>query len=105
MIAVPGRVRHRRLVLKAGEVLRPVAADWADTLVVVLGGELELTCRSGRRASFPAGSVLTLDGIAVRELHNPAARPLILHLVRRADDDLTVRASHRRTESPRTGLS
>jgi hypothetical protein len=83
VIAVPGRVCHRRLVLQPGELLLVEPAEWVDTLVVVLRGELELTCHSGRRASFAAEAVLTLDGMPVRTLCNPGAEESILHLVRR----------------------
>jgi hypothetical protein len=58
-------------------------AEWADTLVVVLSGELELTCHSGRHANFAAESVLTLDATPVRTLSNPGPEQLILHLVHR----------------------
>jgi hypothetical protein len=83
VIAVTGRVCHRRLVLQPGELLLVNPADWADTLVVVLSGDLELTCHSGRRTTFAAGAVLTLDGMPVRTLHNPGPGRLTLHLVHR----------------------
>lgn len=85
MIPVAGasRIRHRRLVLQANERLPIEIADWADTLVVVLGGEMELICRSGRHANFAAGTVLTLDGMPARTLRNPGTGELVLHLVRR----------------------
>ena len=81
MIAVPGGVCHRRLVLDAGETLLVEPPDWADTLVVVVSGEVELTCASGRCVRLRADAVLTLDGMPARTLHNPGPGQLIMHLV------------------------
>ena len=78
-----GPVCHRLLVLHPSETLVVEAADWADTLVVVLRGELELTCHSGRRATFAEAAVLTLDGMPARTVHNPGPGEVILHLVHR----------------------
>ncbi len=80
------RVRHRTLVLQPGETVVVESADWSDTLVAVLSGELELLCRSGRRARFAAGAVLTLAALPVLTLHNPAAEELTLHAVSRRRD-------------------
>jgi hypothetical protein len=78
-----GPLCHRRLVLHPGETLVVDPADWTDTLIVVLGGELELTCHSGRHASFATKSILTLDGMPVRFIHNRGEQRLVLHLLRR----------------------
>lgn len=85
MIAGPDTrgVRHRELVLQPGEIIAVAADEWADTLVVVTSGELELCCRSGRRARFAAGAVLTLAGLPVLTLRSAAAEPLRLHAVTR----------------------
>lgn len=80
---MPGPVCHRRLILHPGETVVVDPADWADTLVVVLGGELELTCHSGRRMIFAAEAVLTLDGVPARTVHNPGPGELTVHLVHR----------------------
>jgi hypothetical protein len=78
-----GRLRHRTLVLQPGETVIVEPADWADTLVAVRSGELELLCRSGRRARFAAGAVLTLAGLPVLTLRNPGPAKLTLHAVSR----------------------
>ncbi|MBF6244480.1 MULTISPECIES: hypothetical protein [Nocardia] len=77
------RVRRWSVVLQPGEALDYVAADWADALVVVAGGELELECRSGRRARFAAGAVLAPAAVPVRRLLNPGLEPLVLSAVTR----------------------
>jgi hypothetical protein len=76
-------MRRWTVTLGPGEALDYAVADWADALVVVAGGELELECHSGRRARFVAGAVLTLAVLPVRRLHNPAREPLVLHAVAR----------------------
>lgn len=79
----PGR---RTLILPPGEVHEVVAADWADTLLVVERGELDVECRSGRRARFAAGAVLTLAQLPVRRLHSCGPEPLALCAVTRRRD-------------------
>jgi hypothetical protein len=78
-----GRLRRCTVILQSGDGLDYVAADWADTLVVVARGELELECRSGRRARFATGAVLTMAGLPVRRLRNPGPAPLVLATVTR----------------------
>lgn len=77
------RVRFWTVVLQPGDALEYLAQDWADALVVVTSGELELECRSGRRASFSAGAVLTLATLPVRRLCNRRSEPLVLHAMTR----------------------
>ncbi|WP_036502027.1 MULTISPECIES: hypothetical protein [Nocardia] len=77
------RVRRWSVVLQPGDALDYAAADWADTLVVVTSGELELECRSGRRARFAAGAVLALAAVPVRRLFNPGSEALVLSAVAR----------------------
>jgi len=78
-----GRVQRRTVILQPGDGLDFAAADWADTLVIVEHGELELQCRSGRRARFGAGAVLTLVGLPVRRLRNSGSGPLVLSALTR----------------------
>lgn len=66
------------LTLQPGDVQDVSVADWVDTLVVVARGELEVECRSGRRATFAAGAVLTLAELPVRRLHSRGSEPLVL---------------------------
>jgi hypothetical protein len=82
------QIRRWTVTLRPGEALDYVVADWADALVVVARGVLELECHSGRRARFAAGSVLTLAGLPVRRLRNPHPDPLVLDAAAR-------RCSHR----------
>lgn len=85
---MPGR-RFRRWTVRLGPgaAVDYTAADWADALVVVERGELEIECCSGTRARFAAGAVLTLAELPVRRLHNPHPEPVVLLLVARCDPD------------------
>ncbi|NKY87849.1 cupin domain-containing protein [Nocardia veterana] len=76
-------MRRWTLVLRPGEELDYETGDWADALVVVAAGELELECRSGRRVRFAAGAVLAPSAVPVRRLFNPGPGPLILAAVTR----------------------
>jgi hypothetical protein len=81
---MPGaRPRRRTVRIDPGAALDYTPAHWADALVVVERGELEIECRSGQRARFAAGAVLTLVGLPVRRLLNPRPEPLVLSLVAR----------------------
>ncbi len=80
----PGdRIRRWAVRLEPGGAIDYAAADWADALVVVERGELEVECRSGQRARFAAGAVLTLAGLPVRRLRNPNSEPVVLLLAAR----------------------
>lgn len=59
-------------------------AEWADALVVVDRGEIELDCRGGSRPRFAGGAVLWLGGLPVRALRNPGPAPAVLVAVSRA---------------------
>jgi hypothetical protein len=58
-------------------------ADWADALVVVERGALEVECRGGARAQFDAGAILAFAALAVRRLRNPSSKPLVLSILSR----------------------
>jgi quercetin dioxygenase-like cupin family protein len=58
-------------------------ADWADALIVVERGELEVELRSGTRAWFREGAILVLAGLSLRRLRNSSRDPLVLSLLSR----------------------
>lgn len=82
-----GRLRRWTVRLDAGAAIDYAAADWADALVVVQSGELEVECRSGQCARFAAGAVLTLAALPLRRLRNPHAEPVLLSAVARRGPD------------------
>jgi len=78
-----GRLRQWMLVVPPDETVEIAPSYWADTLVIVLSGELELQCHSGCSARFAAGAVLTFAGLSVRALRNPQPEPLVLQALTR----------------------
>jgi hypothetical protein len=57
--------------------------EWADALVVVERGEIELECAHGGPLRFVAGELLWLCGLGARTLRNPGSRPAPIAAVRR----------------------
>jgi hypothetical protein len=81
--ACPGRFRLRTLTLQPADAIAFLPADWADAVVVVERGVLEIECRSGRRAVFAAGAVLVFDGLDLRRLRSNGTTPLVLSALSR----------------------
>jgi quercetin dioxygenase-like cupin family protein len=80
---LPASFERRDLVLAPGETRAFEEADWADALVVVETGEVELESRHGSRRRFRAGDVLWLTGLELHRLHNRGAEPAVLLAVSR----------------------
>jgi hypothetical protein len=77
------RFDRRVVAVPPGAARHYDEADWRDALVLVARGEIELEARSGRRARFARGSVLSLAGLRLRALHNHGVEPAELVAVRR----------------------
>jgi hypothetical protein len=58
-------------------------AEWADALVLVGRGEIEVECLGGTRRRFKRGDVLWLSGLPLRALHNPGPETATLVAVSR----------------------
>jgi quercetin dioxygenase-like cupin family protein len=80
---LPARFRLRAMTLAPGDTRPFREEDWHDALVVVERGEIELRCNAGGNRRFPAGAIMWLQGIGLRELHNPGAEPTVLSAVSR----------------------
>jgi hypothetical protein len=80
---VPPAFRVRVVTIGPGGALAYEAADWADALVVVERGALELACASGGSVHLTAGDVLCLAGLPVLALRNPGPEPVVLSAVSR----------------------
>ena len=73
---------ERRLVrLEPGCERLYDASEWADELVIVVCGTLELEGRSGRRWAFRKGSIIWLQELPLRAIHNPTDAVTILMAV------------------------
>jgi len=78
-----GRIRRWTVRIEPGGALDYTAAYWADALVIVERGALEVECRSGQCVAFAAGAVLTFAGLPVRRLRNSNPEPVELSVVAR----------------------
>jgi hypothetical protein len=74
----------RRLVRLPAGCERPYDdSEWADELVVVVCGAIELEGLSGRRWTFSKGAILWLTDLPLRSLHNSGDETAILMAVSR----------------------
>ena len=82
--------------------------EWADSIIVVEEGVIELECLGGTRSRFAAGAVLCFDSLPLRTLRNTGREPALLSAVsRRAQPNGLVRllafsacATRRLTSAP-----
>jgi hypothetical protein len=75
---------ERRVITLAAGTSRPFdSADWADALVVLECGELELEALSGCRVRLQPGAILWLAGLPLRCLHNTGREPTVLVAISR----------------------
>lgn len=79
----PRGCQVRRLVIEAGRQGPYAPADWADALVIVEAGELEVECEQGSTARFAAGAVLFLASVPVRWLRSADGQPVTLTVLSR----------------------
>lgn len=79
----PKGFRLETLTLRARDAIDCGPAEWADTLVVVEHGQLEVECRCGTRARFDEGAILSFAGVELRQLRNPSSGPLVLSALSR----------------------
>ncbi len=72
-----------RMVVPAGSERATSADDWADALVIVEHGAIEVVCRDGARQTFGPGSLLCLSWVTVACLRNPGPSDAVIAAVRR----------------------
>jgi hypothetical protein len=58
--------------------------DWADAIVIVEQGVLELECTRGGSRKFRRGAILWFAGLPLRTLRNRGEEPVVLTAVSRA---------------------
>ena len=75
---------ERRLVRLEPRCERPYeASEWDDELVVVVCGTIDLEGLSGCRWTFEKGSLIWLQELPLRAIHNPTDGTTILMAVSR----------------------
>jgi hypothetical protein len=91
----------RSFTLAAGCERRYEHSEWADAIVVVHQGEIELECLAGTCARFGTGAVLCFDSLPLRTLRNGGRGPALLIAVsRRAGASLSTSRSAMRAAAP-----
>lgn len=80
---LPATFERRQLTLAPGAEQPADPVAWADALVLVEQGRLEVECRARGRYTFVAGDLLVLGWLPLRTLHNPGDVPVQLVAVRR----------------------
>ena len=73
----------RSVVMEAGAARIYNKSEWRDALVVVSRGEIELEVAGGKSCRFGRGSVLCLEGLALRALRSRGSEPAVLIAVSR----------------------
>ena len=75
---------ERRMLRLPPQCERPYdASEWEDELVIVVCGEIDLVGLSGRRWTFEKGSLIWLQELPLRAIHNPTNETTILMTVSR----------------------
>src|ERR671930_294760 len=81
---------RRTVSVAPGHARAYLEADWADSLVVVERGEIELECLDGKRQRFVRGDSLWLCGLPLKLLRTPGSEPALLVAVSRRPARLTL---------------
>ena len=79
----PGRWQRRTITIDPQGVRTYDEAEWADALVTVDQGEIELEGTGGSTLLLSRGSVLWLTGVPVQALRNCGTEPAVLIAVSR----------------------
>jgi hypothetical protein len=81
---------RRAISVAPGSARAYVESDWADALVVVERGEIELECLDGGRQRFVTGDSLWLCDQPLKLIRNPGDEPALLVAVSRRPARLTL---------------
>jgi hypothetical protein len=77
----------RTVTVAAGCELPYERGDWADAIVLVQRGELELECLGGTRACFATGALLCFDCLPLRTMRAAGGAPAHLIAISRFSGD------------------
>jgi hypothetical protein len=88
---IPPTFDRWRVAIPPGAALLTKPGEWADCLVLVESGRIEVAGEAGSRGPFEAGDLLALTWLNVCGLHNPGpeeARLLAIRPLRRRDEPM-----------------
>ncbi|HYI21741.1 MAG TPA: hypothetical protein VEX62_03800 [Candidatus Limnocylindrales bacterium] len=83
------------LVFAPGEERETDAAEWADTLVTIKAGTVEVGCVDGGHRTFITGDLLALGWLPLRWIRNPGPSEARLTAVRRPGHTASRRPTRR----------
>ena len=83
----PPHLVVRSVTLAAGCERPYEQSEWADAIVLVQQGEIELECLGGTRSCFGTGALLCFDSLPLRTLRNAGGEPALLIAVSRFPGD------------------
>jgi quercetin dioxygenase-like cupin family protein len=69
---------RRVVAVPPGEAMPFDPSTWADAIVFVLAGEIDVQCSSGAGHRFQQGDILWFTGLSVRALRNGGSVPVRL---------------------------
>jgi hypothetical protein len=75
---LPSRFRRTVTTIAPQESIPYVSTDWADAIVTITAGDVDLCCLRGGRRRFTTGAILVMAGLSLRELHNPGLVDAVL---------------------------
>jgi hypothetical protein len=78
MEALPPLFVVRRVLVGPGRERLYEHGEWADAIVLVQAGEIELECVGGTRSRFGTGALLCFDSLPLRTLRNAGREPALL---------------------------
>jgi hypothetical protein len=81
--SLPAGFIRWRLALGPGEERSTEEAEWADAIVLIESGVVEVHCRSGGWTTFRAGDLLALSCLPLRAIRNAGEEPAEVVAVRR----------------------
>lgn len=81
---LPPAFERWQVLLEPGEERLTDAAEWADAVVLIERGVIEVHCRAGGWLGFRAGDIMALSCLPLRAIRNPAERSAKLVAVRRS---------------------
>ena len=84
--ALPSWMTRRSLTLASGAAVDLVSPEWANALVVVAHGAIELETAGGESLRLCRGAVLSFRGLRLRSVRNPAPTPAVLVAVWKSDE-------------------
>ncbi len=80
---LPPAFERWQIAIEPGQEHLTHAAEWADAIVLVERGVVEVHCRAGAWRTFRQGDILAFGCLPVRAVRNPGHLPAELVAVRR----------------------